>query len=106
MLLLSQLSRAGERTDNKVPQLSDLRDSGSMEQDADTILFLFREAHYLAKEEPAEDDVVKHEEWQEMMARARNKGDVFVAKNRHGPTMKITLRWVGETMSYRDLLSD
>ena len=51
-------------------------------------------------------DVIKHKEWQEMMARARNKGDVFVAKNRHGPTMKITLRWVGETMSYRDLLSD
>ena len=106
VLLLSQLSRAGERTDNKVPQLSDLRDSGSIEQDADTILFLFREAYYLAKEEPAEDDVIKHTEWQEMMARTRNKGDVFVAKNRHGPTMKITLRWVGETMSYRDLFSD
>ena len=84
VLLLSQLNRAGERTDNKVPQLADLRESGSIEQDADTILFLFREASYLAKEEPAEDDVVKHEEWQEMMARARNKGDVFVAKNRHG----------------------
>ena len=106
VLLLSQLNRAGERTDNKVPQLADLRESGSIEQDADTILFLFREAYYLAKEEPAEDDVVKHEEWQEMMARARNKGDVFVAKNRRGPTMKITLRWVGETMRYRDLLSD
>ena len=106
VLLLSQLNRAGERTDNKVPQLVDLRDSGSIEQDADTILFLFREAYYLAKEEPAEDDVVKHTEWQEIMARSRNKGDVFVAKNRHGPTMKITLRWAGETMSYRDLFSD
>ena len=60
VLLLSQLNRGSERTDNKVPQLADLRDSGSIEQDADTILFLFREAYYLAKEEPAEDDVVKH----------------------------------------------
>ena len=52
MLLLSQLNRAGERSDNNVPKLSDLRDSGSIEQNADSILFLYREAYYLAREEP------------------------------------------------------
>ena len=106
VLLLSQLNRAGERSDNKVPKLSDLRDSGSIEQDADTILFLFRESYCLAKEEPSLTNAVAHEQWQDMLALVRDKGDVYVAKNRHGPTMKITLRWSGATMSYQDLSSD
>ena len=106
VLLLSQLNRAGERSDNKIPQLSDLRDSGSIEQDADSILFLFREAYYLAKEEPSVTDAIAHEQWVTRLANVRDKGDVYVAKNRHGPTMKITLRWVGATMSYQDLSSD
>ena len=106
VLLLSQLNRAGERADNKVPQLSDLRDSGSIEQDADSILLLYREAYYLAKEEPDMSDEATHAEWQQWMDEKRDKGDVYVAKNRHGPTMKIPLRWVGPTMSYQDLLNE
>ena len=106
VLLLSQLNRGGERADNKVPQLADLRDSGSIEQDADSILFLYREAYYLAREEPDIGDVSAHQEWQEWLAEKQDKGDVYVAKNRHGPTMKILLRWVGTTMSYQDPLND
>ena len=104
VLLLSQLNRANERSDNKVPQLVDLRDSGSIEQDADIILFLFREAYYLVKDEPDKGDQIEHDKWAERMSKVRDKGDVYVAKNRHGATMKITLRWIGSTMSYHDLL--
>ena len=106
VLLLSQLNRAGERADNKVPQLSDLRDSGSIEQDADTVLFLFREAYYLAKEEPSTSDEYTHTQWEERLKCVQDQGEVYVSKNRHGPTTKITLRWVGSTMSYQDPLSD
>ena len=106
VLLLSQLNRAGERTDNKIPQLSDLRDSGSIEQDADSILFLFREAYYLAKDEPPVSDAIAHNKWVDRLESVRHIGEVYVSKNRHGPTMKVTLRWVGATMSYRDLTSD
>ena len=104
VLLLSQLSRAGERSDNKVPQLSDLRDSGSIEQNADSILSLCREAYYLAREEPDETDHVAHDKWERMITKVRDKGDVYAAKNRHEPTMKVELGWEGATMSYRDPL--
>ena len=106
VLLLSQLNRAGERADNKVPQLSDLRDSGSIEQDADSILFLYREAYYLANHEPSTSDEYTHAQWEERLKNVQDKGEVYVSKNRHGPTTKITLRWVGSTMSYQDPLSD
>ena len=106
VLLLSQLNRGGERADNKVPQLADLRDSGSIEQDAGSILFLYREAYYLTREEPDVSNEDEHAQWKEMMSKVRDKGDVYVAKNRHGPTMKVMLRWEGETMSYRDPLGD
>lgn len=102
VLLLSQLNRGGERADNKVPQLAHLRDSGSIEQDADSILFLYREAYYLAREEPDENNEIEHDQWDEMMKKVRDKGDAYVAKNRRGPTMKIPLRWVGSTMSYQN----
>ena len=106
VLLLSQLNRAGERADNKVPQLSDLRDSGSIEQDADSILLLYREAYYLANHEPSTSDEYTHNQWEERLKSVQDKGEVYVSKNHHGPTTKITLRWVGSTMSYQDPLSD
>ena len=106
VLLLSQLNRAGERSDNKVPQLSDLRDSGSIEQDADTVLFLFREAYYLAKQEPSTSDEYTHTQWEERLKSVQDQGEVYVSKNRHGPTMQIRLRWVSSTMSYQDPLGD
>ena len=104
VLLLSQLNRAGERSDNKVPQLPDLPDSGSIEQNADSILSLYREAYYLAREEPDESDQDAHDKWERKLTKVRDKGDVYAAKNRHGPTTKIELGWEGTTMSYRDPL--
>ena len=80
VLLLSQLNRAGERSDNKVPQLSDLRDSGSIEQNADSILSLYRKAYYFAREEPDEVDHVAHGDWKEMMEKVAEKGGVMQRK--------------------------
>ena len=80
VLLLSQLNRAGERTDNKVPQLSDLRDSGSIEQDAESILFLFHYAYYLAKIEPDVADTLAHEQMGQAARNGEEKGEVMWRK--------------------------
>jgi len=89
VICLSQLSRASEqRTDHK-PQLSDLRDSGSIEQDADIVLFLYREGYY---------DKEKGENV--TSAVDQNSGECLVAKNRHGETRSVTLHWQGEFMRF------
>lgn len=90
VLALSQLSRAVEQRDDKRPQLSDLRESGSIEQDADVVMFIYREQYYLARRQPA-DGTVEHAEWQEKMDRVHNQAEVIVAKQRHGPIGKIDL---------------
>src|SRR5690606_8326554 len=92
VLALSQLSRAVEQREDKRPQLSDLRESGSIEQDADMVWFIYREEYYLAARQPAEDhpDFAK---WQEDMARAYGLAELLVAKQRHGATGKIRLRF-------------
>ena len=90
VLALSQLSRAVEQRDDKRPQLSDLRESGSIEQDADVVMFIYREQYYLARRQPA-DGTVEHAEWQEKMDRVHNQAEVIVAKQRHGPIGKINL---------------
>lgn len=90
VLALSQLSRAVEQRDDKRPQLSDLRESGSIEQDADVVMFIYREQYYLARRQPA-DGTVEHAEWQEKMDRVHNHAEVIVAKQRHGPIGKIDL---------------
>ena len=90
VLALSQLSRAVEQRDDKRPQLADLRESGSIEQDADVVMFVFREAYYLARREPAEDSA-EHADWQDRMATVRNLAEVIVAKQRHGPIGKVPL---------------
>ena len=90
VLALSQLSRAVEQRDDKRPQLSDLRESGSIEQDADVVMFIYREQYYLARRQPA-DGTVEHAEWQEKMERVHNQAEIIVAKQRHGPIGKIDL---------------
>ncbi len=90
VLALSQLSRAVEQRDDKRPQLADLRESGSIEQDADVVMFVFREAYYLARREPPEDDA-EHADWQDKMAAVRTLAEVIVAKQRHGPIGKVAL---------------
>ena len=92
VLALSQLSRAVEQRDDKRPQLADLRESGSIEQDADVVMFIYREQYYLARREP-EEGTVEHTEWQEKMEKVHNKADIIVAKQRHGPTGRIDLHF-------------
>ena len=90
VLALSQLSRAVEQRDDKRPQLADLRESGSIEQDADVVMFIFREQYYLARKEP-EEGTADHGEWQDKMAKVHNKAEIIIAKQRHGPTGKVDL---------------
>jgi replicative DNA helicase len=89
VIALSQLSRAVESRDDKRPMLSDLRESGSIEQDADVVLFIYREAYYLERREPDDDDQAKHAEWQEKMRSKMNEAEVIIAKQRHGPIGKV-----------------
>ena len=91
VLALSQLSRAVEQRDNHKPQLSDLRESGSIEQDADVVMFVYREAYYLEKKEPRP-ATVEHAEWQAKMNEVSNLAEIIIGKQRHGPTGNVMLR--------------
>ena len=90
VLALAQLSRAVEQRDDKRPQLADLRESGSIEQDADVVMFIYREQYYLARKEP-EEGTADHAEWQEKMDKVHNKAEIIIAKQRHGPIGKLEL---------------
>ena len=93
VIALSQLSRAVESREDKRPLLSDLRESGSIEQDADVVMFIFREEYYLGRSEPSIDDAAKYAKWQEDMARVHNTAEVIVAKHRNGPIGNVRLRF-------------
>lgn len=90
VLALSQLSRAVEQREDKRPLLSDLRESGSIEQDADVVMFIYREEYYLERREPRM-DTPDHAQWQEQMDQVHNLAEVIVGKQRHGPTGKVEL---------------
>ena len=102
---LSQLSRAVEQREDKRPQLSDLRESGSIEQDADIVLFIYREDYYLAAKQPPEDHP-DFAEWQEQMGRAYGRAEVIVAKQRHGATGKVHLRFDSRITKFSDAADD
>jgi replicative DNA helicase len=91
VIALSQLSRAVESREDKRPQLADLRESGSIEQDADVVMLLYREAYYLSQREPDSADPAAHPEWQEKMERIHRRADLIIAKQRHGPTDTIEM---------------
>lgn len=92
VVALSQLSRNVESRDDKRPQLSDLKDSGSIEQDADIVLFVYREFYYLQREEPTQ-GTDAHFEWSRKMENCHDRADLIVGKNRHGPILSIPLGW-------------
>jgi replicative DNA helicase len=102
---LSQLSRAVEQREDKRPQLSDLRESGSIEQDADIVLFIYREDYYLAAKQPG-DDHPDFAAWQEEMARAYGRAEVIVAKQRHGATGKVRLKFDSRITKFSDAVDE
>jgi replicative DNA helicase len=110
VIALSQLSRQVESREDKRPQLSDLRESGSIEQDADMVMFIYRDEYYLAQRQPKEmgfDNSEKFsmalEKWQKDMEEAHNKAELIIAKQRHGPTGTIKLFFEGEFTRFGDL---
>ncbi|CCQ74432.1 replicative DNA helicase [Magnetospira sp. QH-2] len=103
VIALSQLSRAVEQREPPRPQLSDLRESGSIEQDADVVMFIYRAEYYLERKRPDADDVEKAAKWEERLDRVRNLADVIIAKQRHGPVGDITLQFTGQFTRFGDL---
>lgn len=110
VIALSQLSRAVEQRDNKRPQLADLRESGSIEQDADVVMFIFREEYYLERDEPAQrpeenDDKFfeRRQRWEDQLEKARNIAEVITAKQRHGPIGTIKLQFHGAYTRFGNL---
>lgn len=103
VLALSQLSRAVEQREDKRPMLSDLRESGSIEQDSDVVMFIYREEYYLSRTEPDMGEVEKYTQWQEKMDRALNKADIIVSKQRHGPIGTETLFFNPNITRFSDL---
>ena len=94
VLALSQLSRAVEQRDDKKPQLADLRESGSIEQDADVVMFVFREEYYLERKEPKL-GTIEHGEWQSKMNEVIGSADIIIGKQRHGPTGNVKVEFEG-----------
>ncbi len=105
VLALAQLSRQVEQRDDKRPQLSDLRESGSIEQDADVVMFVFREEYYVARSEPSE-GTEEHLQWQEEMERLHGKAEVIIGKQRHGPIGTIKLSFNPELTKFGNLAQD
>ena len=101
VVAISQLNRGSEQRTDKKPQLSDLRESGSIEQDADIVLFIYREDYYLAAKAPAEDHP-DFAAWQEEMGRAYGRAEVIVAKQRHGATGKVKLKFDAKITRFSD----
>ncbi|EHK56977.1 replicative DNA helicase, partial [Allomesorhizobium alhagi] len=105
IIALSQLSRQVESRDDKRPQLSDLRESGSIEQDADVVLFVYREEYYLKNKEP-KPGTLEYTQWETDMNEVRGKAEVIIAKQRHGPTGTVSLAFTGEFTRFSDLAEE
>ena len=102
VLALSQLSRAVEQRDDKQPQLADLRESGSIEQDADVVMFVYREAYYLERKQPKPGSI-EHAEWQSKMNDVNGLADIILGKQRHGPTGTVKVEFEGIYTKFKDL---
>ena len=102
ILALSQLSRAVEQRDDKQPQLADLRESGSIEQDADVVMFVYREAYYLERKMPKQGSI-EYAEWQSKMNDVHGLADIILGKQRHGPTGTVKVEFEGIYTKFKDL---
>ena len=102
VLALSQLSRAVEQRDDKKPQLADLRESGSIEQDADVVMFVYREEYYLERKQPKLGSI-EHAEWQSKMNDVNGLADIILGKQRHGPTGTVKVEFEGIYTKFKDL---
>jgi replicative DNA helicase len=105
VIALSQLSRAVEQREDKRPQLADLRESGSIEQDADVVMFIYRAEYYLSRLEP-DPGTEKHQQWLEDMDRVHNLAEVIIGKQRHGPTGTVQLQFEGRFTKFSNFVSD
>jgi replicative DNA helicase len=105
IIALSQLSRQVENREDKKPQLSDLRESGSIEQDADMVMFIYRESYYLGRAEPRE-GTEEHFKWQEQMDQVRGMAEVIIGKQRHGPIGTVKLSFNEDLTKFGNLARD
>jgi replicative DNA helicase len=106
VIALSQLSRQVENREDKRPQLSDLRESGSIEQDADVVMFVYREEYYREREKPGDDNLEAMAKWQETMERVHGKAEVIIGKQRHGPIGTVELSFEGRFTRFGNLKQD
>jgi replicative DNA helicase len=104
VIALSQLSRQVENREDKRPQLSDLRESGSIEQDADVVMFVFREEYYKEREKPGDHELDKMAIWQEEMERLHGRAEVVIGKQRHGPIGTVDLSFEGRFTRFGHLV--
>ena len=102
VLALSQLNRAVEQRDDKKPQLADLRESGSIEQDADVVMFVFREAYYLERKEPTLGSI-EHAEWRQKMDEISSLAEIMISKQRHGPTGNVKVEFEAMYTKFKNL---
>jgi replicative DNA helicase len=105
IVALSQLSRQVENRDDKRPQLSDLRESGSIEQDADVVMFVFREEYYLKNREPRP-GTEEYFKWQTDMDAVHGQAEVIIGKQRHGPTDTVKLHFDGSVTRFSNLAQE
>lgn len=106
VIALSQLSRAVETREDKRPQLSDLRESGNIEQDADVVMFIYRDEYYHARKKPMDENDEKYLTWQEQLSRIKNMAEVIIAKQRNGPIGNVKLRFNGDTTKFENFISE
>jgi len=104
VIALSQLSRQVENREDKRPQLSDLRESGSIEQDADVVMFVYRDEYYREREKPGDHDLEGMAKWQEIMEKVHGKAEVIIGKQRHGPIGTIELSFEGRFTRFGNLV--
>lgn len=103
VVALSQLSRKVEERADKRPQLADLRESGSIEQDADVVMFVFREEYYVERERPNEDDYTAYSDWQRKLNGVTGKAEIIIGKARHGRVGIVPVAWSGERTQFSNL---